>query len=97
MQASLYQFLPDAAPIVDRLYEAATRMVIVAEPVRNLADSRHAFVRRLAGWFSNAGGGPELDRFTEQSLDELFGRYEPAVMRSFLIPGGREKVYVLVK
>src|SRR5215211_4230426 len=37
MQASLYHFLPDAAPIVERMLEAARRKVIIAEPIRNLA------------------------------------------------------------
>ena len=37
MQASLYQFLPDPAPVVRRMLRAARERVIIAEPVRNLA------------------------------------------------------------
>ncbi len=40
MQASLYQFLPDAAPVVRRMLRAARQRVIIAEPIRNLSDSR---------------------------------------------------------
>jgi hypothetical protein len=33
IQASLYQFLPDARPVVEKLIEAAREKVIVSEPV----------------------------------------------------------------
>src|SRR5262245_3683514 len=39
LQASLYHFLPHANRLVDRMWQAATRQVIIAEPVRNLATS----------------------------------------------------------
>jgi SAM-dependent methyltransferase len=95
MQASLYHFLPGAAGVLDRMLQAARRQVIVAEPVRNLSDSRV----RLLAWFArrqtDPGLGPQPHRFTEQTLDDLLAAYAPRIARSFLIPGGREKVYVL--
>jgi SAM-dependent methyltransferase len=95
MQASLYHFLPDAKPVVDRMLRAARRQVIVAEPIRNLADSRVPLLAWLARRQTDPGSGPQPHRFTEQTLDGLFAAYQPRVVRSFLIPGGREKVYAL--
>ena len=95
MQASLYHFLPDPGPVIDRMLSAASKQVIVAEPIRNLSDSRVPFLSALARRETDAGTGSQPHRFNEQSLDAVFSRYSARVSRSFLIPGGREKVYVL--
>jgi SAM-dependent methyltransferase len=95
IQASLYHFLPDADRIVDRMIEAATDRVIVSEPIRNLASSDAPVI----GWFgrraADPGVGGHESRFTETTLDALMESYAARSQRAFLIPGGREKVYVL--
>ena len=95
MQASLYHFLPDAGPVVGRMLQAAGEQVIIAEPVRNLSTSRLPLVARLARRHADPGSGSPASRFTEANLDAFFARYAGRVKRSFHIPGGREKVYVL--
>lgn len=95
MQASLYHFLPDARPIIDRMLEAARSQVIIAEPIRNLSSSRFALVRRIARYLTKVGDGNDGARFTEQMLDRTFSSYQTQIDRSFLIAGGREKIYVL--
>jgi Ribosomal RNA methyltransferase (FmrO) len=97
MQASLYHFLPDARPMVEKMLVSTTHSVIISEPVRNLADSSNRLIASSARWLTNAGDGPERNRFTELTLDELFAPYQSLISRSFLIPGGREKVFVLEK
>jgi SAM-dependent methyltransferase len=93
MQASLYHFLPDAQPIVDRMLTAARDRVIVSEPIRNLASSGLPLVGKLGRRAADPGVGGHAHRFTEATLDRLM---EPhSVLDAFLIPGGREKVYVL--
>src|SRR6266513_1746540 len=57
MQASLYHFLPDTQPIIDRMLEAARRQVIIAEPIRNLSSSSVALVRRIARHLTKVGDG----------------------------------------
>ncbi|MFF0491048.1 class I SAM-dependent methyltransferase [Nocardia sp. NPDC004068] len=95
MQASLYHFLPDAAPVVDRMRAAAGTAVIVTEPIRNLATSEHRVVAALARRCTDAGDGAQAHRFTETTLDALFDRYGSRVTRRARIAGGREKLYVL--
>jgi hypothetical protein len=97
MQASLYHFLPNAQPMVEKMLCSTTRRVIISEPVRNLADSSNRVIASTAKWLTNAGDGPQRNRFTEVTLDELFAPYQSLISRSFLIPGGREKVFVLEK
>lgn len=94
MQASLYHFLPDAAPVVERMLAAADRLVIIAEPIRNLADSRLPLLAAAARRQTDPGLGEHALRFTEPTLDRFLASFTPRPSRSFLIPGGREKVYL---
>jgi SAM-dependent methyltransferase len=95
LQASLYHFLPDAERLLDRMLAAAGERVIVSEPVRNLASSQVALIARLGRGAADPGVGGHAQRFTEETLDALMGRYRERILKAFPIPGGRERVYVL--
>ncbi|MFC8045855.1 class I SAM-dependent methyltransferase [Nocardia sp. NPDC057353] len=95
MHASLYHFLPDAAPVVDRMLAAARDRVVIAEPVRNMASSDNRLLAALGKRYTDAGDGAQAHRFTEDTLDGLFARYADRVVKEALIAGGREKLYVL--
>jgi SAM-dependent methyltransferase len=95
MQASLYHFLPDAEPIVQRMISAAQDRAIVSEPIRNLSSSELPVIGALGRRAANPGVGGHAHRFTETTLDLLMERHRSRVLKAFLIPGGREKVYVL--
>ena len=97
MQASLYHFLPEPQPLIDKMVAAATRRVIIAEPIRNLSDSRNRLVAWSARRLTNPGDGAPERRFTESTLDQLFAQYGSRVLESLVIPGGREKIYVIEK
>jgi Methyltransferase domain len=95
MQASLYHFLPDVAPVVERMRQAALKHVIIAEPVRNVSSSDSRWLSFLGRTLTNPGTGQQPHRFTERSLDDLFSRLGMRVVNRFFIAGEREKVYVL--
>ena len=95
MQASLYHFLPDAGRIIDRMLAAARERVIISEPVRNLASSENPVIRLLGRHTTDPGVGGGERRFDERRLEELMDRYRDRALRSFSIPGGRERVCVL--
>lgn len=95
LQASLYHFLPRPERIIDRMLAAAREVVIVSEPVRNLASSQNPVVARVGRRAADPGVGGHAQRFNEESLAALMERYRERVLRSFAIPGGRERVYVL--
>jgi SAM-dependent methyltransferase len=95
MQASLYHFLPDADAIVKRMIAAARDRVIVSEPVRNLASSELPVIGALGRLAANPGVGGHAQRFTETTLDLLMERHRPRVLKVSLLPGSREKLYVL--
>ncbi len=97
MQGGLLHFLPDPSPVVDRMLRAARRQVIIADPVRNLASSNVPLIASFGRWITDPGTGQQPLRFTEQTLDDFFSAYGTRVHQSFLINGGRDKVYVLNK
>ena len=94
MQASLYHFLPDPHPVIRRMLTAAREAVVISEPVRNLSTSPLFLLAGLGRRLTRVGRSGTA-RFDEQTLDAVMGRYQSAVSERFLIPGGREKVYVL--
>jgi hypothetical protein len=79
------------------MFVAATRTVVIAEPIRNLAQHPNRVISSVASRLSNAGQGAEAHRFTEQSLDDLFEAYRPRLRESLKIPGDREKIYIFDK
>ena len=93
MQASLYHFLPNAMPVLQRMRNAAKRAVIVAEPIRNLTTSRLPLINSFGSLLTDAGNGLERSRFSEEVLDEVINKSFGSA-KSFLIEGGRERVYV---
>jgi SAM-dependent methyltransferase len=94
MQASLYHFLPDPVSVVGRMLRAARARVIIAEPIRNLADSGWPLLAAIARRGTDPGHGEQALRFNERTLDAFLGGLATPPSRSFLIPGGREKIYV---
>jgi SAM-dependent methyltransferase len=97
IQASLYQFLPAAGELVDRMLGAARQRVVIAEPIRNLASSGVPLVAIIGRRAADPGAGHDghAQRFNEQTLDRLMARYAGQTEEAFLIAGRREKVYVL--
>jgi glycosyltransferase involved in cell wall biosynthesis len=93
IQASLYQFLPDARPVVEKLLQAAREKVIVSEPVVNLSASRNPWVAALSRRLTNPDPSHPSsgDRFDETRLDQFFRSFR-TFERSFPIAGGRECV-----
>lgn len=97
MQASLYHFLPDPFPMLERMREAAREQVIIAEPIRNLTCAKWPLLASLARRLTSPGGGGWTYRFTEKTLDGMMNAMQPRPVRSLLISGKREKVYVFQK
>lgn len=97
MQASLYHFLPDPLPVLNRMMEAAHKQVIVAEPIRNLTCTKLPVLASFARLLTDPGVGAQLNRFTERTLDKLMSNLYSHKPQTLLIRGGREKLYVLQK
>src|SRR5262249_8124388 len=97
IQSSLYHFLPDPSLVIERMIAAAEKQVLIAEPIRNMADSRIFLFAFLARKLTNPGTADQPNRFNEARLDTLMETYRQRghVIRSRLIAGEREKLYIL--
>jgi hypothetical protein len=97
MQSSLYQFLPDPRPVLNRMLVAARKQVIITEPIRNFADSKIFPLAWLAHKMTNPGTGNQPRRFNEALLDLFFEPYFKSghLRVSYLIAGNREKLCIL--
>lgn len=97
MQASLYHFLPDPLPILNRMLVAARKQIIIAEPIRNLACAKLPLLTSFARLLTDPGNGDQPYRFTERTLDDLMNNLYSNAPRTLLIRGQREKLYVFQK
>jgi trans-aconitate methyltransferase len=87
IQGAMHEFLPDADHILNRMLAAARRLVVVSEPILAPVSSPSAW-RRLIPTYSRR-------RFTEKALDELFEPCRELLLKTTLLAGGCEKLYVL--
>lgn len=95
MLCSLYQFLPEAGPVVEKMIQAARSQVIISEPVRNMAQSSNLIFRWIARSLTRVEAGVVEKRFTRDSLQTLLS---PLGFQEFiLLPGGRDMLAVLKK
>jgi SAM-dependent methyltransferase len=93
MQASLYQFHDLAETLLGRLWTAARRLLVIAEPVRNLSQSRNTLARWLARELTRTvDGRVHAFRYTEAALLDLYDRCHIPVSRLERTRGGRELV-----
>lgn len=94
MQASLYQFIPGHNKILSKLFNSATKGVIISEPICNLSTSRNKIVSWAAKAFAKICTGSTVKRFDEKSLMEVFLKYGGQLKTNFKIQGGREMIGV---
>lgn len=94
MQASLYQFLPQADRMVDKLLAAARQQVIITEPIRNIADSDNPVLALIGKRFTRpAGAQYAAQRFNRDSFTALCNSF-PELQTLAELPGGREMLAV---
>ena len=96
MQGSLYQFRLLEKKVIDKMMDAAGELVIISEPIINLANSENKIISYLAKRMVNPGTGNISNRFTKHSIKSFFKEnYKNELEKSFLIAGGRDMVFVL--
>ena len=85
MQASLYQFIPNHAEVLRRLYAAARKYLIIAEPVKNYADSKWKIVSWIAKLLNNPGDGIKRERFNINTFKEALEPFNRNRVKEFLV------------
>ncbi|MBU2044058.1 MAG: glycosyltransferase family 2 protein [Candidatus Omnitrophica bacterium] len=90
IQASLYQFIPLEKEVLNKIFSAALKGVIFAEPVLNVSSCSKPFISGIVKRISRFLTGSTTKRFDEKSLDDLFTIYADKLKTKFKISGGRE-------
>ena len=94
MQASLYQFIPYEQMIIEKLLDSSKKKVLVAEPIRNLSDSRFILISKLSHRLTkqkSKGDVHTSNRFNHKKLMRVFRSFTE-FESCFPIPGGREMI-----
>lgn len=96
MQASLFHFPRNYEAVLRRAIQAATRRVILAEPVINMASSPNPVLSMLGRVLTKPQGvtNEQSFRFNETSFRALIAKIPECESLEFE-PGGREMVAVL--
>lgn len=96
LQAALHLFHDLAPAILQRLLDAARHKVIIAEPVRNMADSSNPVISLIGKSLTRPHnqGTDHSQRFTPETFSSLM-RACPEFLEIFPEPGGREHIAVL--
>lgn len=95
MQASLYHFFPNVESVIKDMSLLAKKAVIISEPIRNVSSSKSKWLGVLGKILSNPGDGTGTFRFNEESLARTIESSGLKKISESLMPGGREKIYVL--
>jgi trans-aconitate methyltransferase len=98
MQASLYQFHEEAVALLRRMWQSASRQMIIAEPVKNVSQSGYRFARRLALLLSRTTDGRNIAfRYTEPLLRAAYAAAGVPIHHVAYTTLGREVVVVSFK
>ncbi len=97
IQGSLYQFIPRHAEILNKLYDAAGKFLIISEPIRSNAESKSRLVSFLAYFLNNPGDGTKRRRFDIGSLKEALVPFKDRIVKEFLADNGVDYIAVIKK
>ncbi|NCN27230.1 class I SAM-dependent methyltransferase [bacterium] len=97
MQAGLYQFIPHHEAIVEKMFMCSNRYVLIAEPIRNLAQTKNPLLKKISSKLTDPGTGNMPSRFNDESLTDFFRSYSSKLLETSLIPGGRERLFLFDK
>src|SRR3974390_2675847 len=93
IQASLYQFIPREKKIIQKMLASAGKKLVIAEAIKNRADSPNPLVSFLAKNFVDPGTGKAALRFNATSLLECFRSFKE-FREELTIESGKEMIGV---
>lgn len=97
IQGSLYQFFPKHNQVLQKLFDAATKYLIVSEAIKNYADSKSKIISFIAKMLNNPGDGIKPYRFNINTLKETLEPFRKNIVKEFLASNGMEYIVVMKK
>ena len=97
MQGSLYQFHSRIDSIITKLLHAASKSLIISEPVINSAHSKSQIMAYLSRKLSNPGDGEKEFKFDKDSLKKALLPYRKFIKKEFFAANNIDYVVVMQK
>lgn len=97
LQASLYQFFPWHGQILNKLFGAARKYLIISEPVKTFGGSDSKFISFIGKVLNNPGNGIKTYRFSIDTLKNTLRPFERNITKELLISNNREYVVLIKK
>ena len=99
----VYQFIDSDKILLEKMFRAANKKFIIAEPIRNLSQSKNKLLAFFGKRMVSAGRGHHDKRYTKDSLLALchnFVALHCTSIQDFIykeLKGGREAMVVICK
>jgi hypothetical protein len=97
IQGSLYHAIPDHAKVIEKLFAAANKQLIISESVKNVSNSGNPLIASLAGFISKAKSGQSKVKFTKETLKFAFSGLEKHIVQWIEPENSLETIIVLQK
>jgi hypothetical protein len=97
IQASLYHAIPDQVKVIEKLFAAANKQLIISESVKNVSNSDNVIIASLAGFISKAKSGQSKIKFTPETLKAALSGLEKNVVQWIEPEDSLETIIVLQK
>ena len=97
IQTSLYQFIPNHDQILQKLYQAADKYLIITETLKSLGGSGNKFVSSIGRFLNNPGDGVKAERFVMQTFKKAMKPFQKNIEHEFFINGGLDYLVVIKK
>lgn len=97
IQASLYQFIPKHDKILQKLFDAATKYLVISEPIVNYGNSKSKIISCISKILNNPGDGVKPYRFTLDTLKRALEPFKKNIVKEFLISNNMEYLVLIKK
>ena len=97
IQTSLYQFIPNHDQILQKLYQAADKYLIITETLKSLGGSGNKFVSSIGRFLNNPGDGVKAERFVMPTFKKAMEPFQKNIENEFFINGGLDYLVVIKK
>ena len=97
LQTSLYQFIPKHFQILQKLYQAADKYLIVTETMASYGGSKNKFISMIGKLLNNPGDGIKVERFSLPTFKKALEPFKINIENESFINGGLDYLVVIKK
>jgi hypothetical protein len=97
MMGSLYQFFPRHGEVLEKLFKAASKYIVISEPVKNNAQSNSKTISFISKILNDPGDGIKSFRFDIDTFKNSCAPFRAYIVKELFVVKGIEYVVMLKK